>query len=130
MANHKGSEGIVKIGANVVAEVKNWSLSESADTLEDTTMGDTAKTFQSSLTSATGSIDVLWDETDTNGQEAMTIGASVSLVLYPEGDTTGDVTLTMTALITERGMSAAHDGLIEQTFSFTVTGTVARATAA
>ena len=36
MANHKGSEGLVKIGADTIAEVKDWSFDETADTTEDT----------------------------------------------------------------------------------------------
>ena len=35
MANHKGSEGTVKVGANAVAEIKSYSLTETADTIED-----------------------------------------------------------------------------------------------
>ena len=128
MATHKGSEGVVKLSGNTIAEVRNWSIDEVADVLEDTSMGDTAKTFVSSLTSATGSMDCWWDETDTNGQEAMTIGASVALVLYPEGDSAGDVTITVSAIITERSISAAHDGLIEQTFAFQCTGAVTYST--
>ena len=65
MANHKGSEGSVKIGTSTISEIKDWSLSETADTIEDTVMGDTARTRQSSLTSASGSLSAFWDETDT-----------------------------------------------------------------
>lgn len=128
MANHTGSEGVVKVAGSTIAELRNWSISEVADMLEDTSMGDTAKTFKSSLTSGTGSLDCWWDETDTNGQEAMTVGASVALVLYPEGDTGGDVTITVTALISERSISAAHDGIVEGTFAFQCTGAITYST--
>ena len=95
MATHTGSEGTVKVGANAIAEIRSFSLEESADTLEDTTMGDTARTYKSSLTTFTGSVDVFWDETDTTGQGALTIGASVTLNVYPEGDTSGDTYLSL-----------------------------------
>ena len=36
MATHSGKDGLVKVGANTVAEVRNWSLDLSADTIEDT----------------------------------------------------------------------------------------------
>ena len=39
MATHTGSEGTVKVGANAIAEIRSFSIEESADTLEDTTMG-------------------------------------------------------------------------------------------
>lgn len=120
MATHAGSEGTVKVGSNAVAEIRSFSIEETADTLEDTTMGDTARTYKSSLTSFSGSVDVLWDETDTSGQGALTIGASVTLNLYPEGDATGDTYLTGSAIVTGRSISSSYDGLVEM--SITVQG--------
>ena len=130
MANHKGSEGVVKVGANTVAEVRDWSLSETADTIEDTTMGDSARTRKAGLTSASGSITAYWDEADTTGQGAMTVGAEVTLNLYPEGATSGDTYATLSAIITEAGVSASFDGMVEATFSFEANGAVTWGTVA
>lgn len=124
MANHKGSEGYVKVGANTVAEVRDWSLTISSDTVEDSTMGDSARTYKPTLTSATGSISAYWDETDTTGQGAMTAGSEVTLALYPEGDESGDTYYTMSAIITEEGASAAFDGMVEASYSFQANGAV------
>ena len=124
MANHKGSEGVVKVGANTISEVRDWSIEETADVIEDTSMGDSARTKKVGLTSASGSLTAYWDETDTNGQEAMTIGASVTLNLYPEGSANASTYATCTALITEVGVSASFDGMVERTFSFEVNGAV------
>ena len=120
MATHAGSEGTVKVGANAIAEIRSFSIEETADTLEDTTMGDTARTYKSSLTSFSGSVDVLWDETDSSGQGALTIGAEVTLNLYPEGDAAGDTYLTGSAIVTGRSISSSYDGLVEM--SITVQG--------
>lgn len=120
MATHTGSEGTVKVGSNAIAEIRSFSIEETADTLEDTTMGDTARTYKSSLTSFSGSVDVLWDETDSNGQGALTIGAEVTLNLYPEGDAAGDTYLTGSAIVTGRSISSSYDGLVEM--SITVQG--------
>jgi len=117
MANHKGSEGTVKVGTSVIAELRSFSISEKADTIEDTTMGDAAKTFQVGLTEWEGSITCFWDETDATGQEAMTNGATVTLNLYPEGAVSGDHYATGSAIVTEVGVSSAHDGMVERTFS-------------
>ena len=38
MATHKGSEGVVKVGANAVAEVTGFSVDETADTIESTAL--------------------------------------------------------------------------------------------
>ncbi len=124
MANHKGSEGYVKVGANTVAEVRDWSLTISSDTVEDSIMGDSARTYKPTLTSATGSISAYWDETDTTGQGAMTAGSEVTLALYPEGDEAGDTYYTMSAIITEEGASAAFDGMVEASYSFQANGAV------
>lgn len=120
MATHAGSEGTVKVGSNAIAEIRSFSLEETADTLEDTTMGDTARTYKSSLKTFTGSVDVFWDETDTSGQGALTIGASVTLNVYPEGDASGDTYYSGSAIVTGVTRSSSFDGLVEA--SITVQG--------
>jgi predicted secreted protein len=120
MATHKGSEGTVKVGANAIAEVRSFSISETGDTIEDTTMGDAARTYKPSLTSWSGSVEVYWDETDTNGQVALTVGAEVTLNVYPEGSTTGDSYLTGSAIVTGRTINSSFDGMVEA--SITVQG--------
>jgi len=117
MATHKGSEGTVKVGTNAVAEIKSYSIEESADTLEDTSMGDSARTYKPSLSNFSGSLDVFWDETDTNGQGALSIGSEVTLNVYPEGDTTGDTYYTGSAIVTGVSRSASFDGLVEASIS-------------
>lgn len=120
MAVHKGSEGYVKVGANTVAEVRDWSLSESADTIETSSMGDSARTYVTGLTSATGSIAVHYDETDTTGQVALTVGSEVTLALHVDDTTYA----TVTAIITEAGVSSSFDGIVEGSFSFAANGAV------
>lgn len=124
MAVHKGSEGAVYVGANQVAEVRSATLTETAETIDSTSMGDTARTFESSLTSASGTVTCYWDETDTNGQEAMGAGDEVTLNLYFEGNASGDHYASMTAIITEASVSTSFDGLVERTFNFQVDGAV------
>ncbi len=124
MANHKGSEGVAKVGSVTISEVKDWSISESAETIDDTTLGDTARTKQVGLTSASGSMTAFWDETNTTGQGALTNGATVTLNLYPEGATTGDIYATFSAIITEKGVSTTLDGMVETSISFDVNGAV------
>lgn len=128
MATHKGSEGTVKVGANAVAEIRSYSLEESADVIEDTSMGDSARTYLSSLTQFSGSLDVFWDETDTSGQGALTVGASVTLNVYPEGDASGDTYYSGTALVTGVSRSASFDGMVEATISVQGTGALTAAT--
>jgi predicted secreted protein len=130
MAVHKGSEGTVKVGANAIAEIRSYSLEESADTLETTTMGDTARTYLPSLSTFSGSVDVYWDEADTTGQGALTIGAEVTLNVYPEGDTSGDVYYTGSAIVTGVTRSGSFDGMVEASISVQGTGALTSSTVA
>ena len=130
MATHTGSEGTVKVGSNAIAEIRSFSIEETADTLDDTTMGTIARTYKSSLTTFTGTIDVLWDETDESGQGALIIGASVTLNLYPEGDTSGDTYLTGEAIVTGRSVNSTFDGLVEMSISVQGNGALSQATVA
>ena len=128
MATHKGSEGIVKVGSNSVAEIRSYSIEESADTLEDTSMGDSAKTYKPSLTSFSGSLDVFWDETDSSGQGALSIGSEVTLNVYPEGDASGDTYYTGSAIVTGVSRTGAFDGLVEASISVQGNGALTEST--
>lgn len=113
MATHKGSEGTVKVGANAIAEIRSFSISETSDTVEDTTMGDTARTYKPSLTSWSGTVEVFWDETDTQGQAALTVGAEATVNAYPEGSGSGADYLTGSAIVTGRTINSSFDGMVE-----------------
>jgi predicted secreted protein len=128
MASHIGRDGIVKVGTATVAEVKSFSIEESADTVETTKMTDTARTHAITLTSFSGSLDCFWDETDTTGQGALTIGASVTLALYPEGEVAGDTYYSGTALVTGVSRSASFDGMVEASISVQGTGALTAST--
>ena len=130
MATHTGSEGTVKVGANAIAEIRSYSVEQTSDTVEDTTMGDTWRTHKTTLRSWTASVDVFWDETDTTGQGALTVGSEVTLNLYPEGSTTGDSYLTGTGIVTSKSISASFDGMVESTITVQGTGTLTTGTAA
>ncbi len=130
MATHTGSEGTVKVGANAIAEIRSYSIEQTADTTEDTTMGDSWRTHKTTLKSWSGTVDVYWDETDTTGQGALVVGAEVTANFYPEGSTTGDMYLTGTAIVTGKTVSASFDGMIESTITLQGTGALTTGPAA
>lgn len=119
--NHLGREGLVKIGVTGIGELRNYSLSHSSDTVEDSVIGDTYRTRQASMKmwSATG--DLYWDETDA-GQLLVTIGSTVTLNLYPEGASSSDVYYTGVAIVTKFDVSASFDGMVEGSIAFEGTG--------
>lgn len=129
MATHIGRDGIIKVGSNAVAELRSFSIEETGDTVEDTVMTDTARTYKSTLTSFTGSADVFWDETDTSGQGALTVGSSVTINFYPEGADTGDTYYSGTALVTGVTRSASFDGMVEASISLQGSGALTASTA-
>ena len=128
MATHKGSAGLVKVGSNTVAEVRSFTLDTSAEILEDTALTDTSRTYAVGKKGATVSVECWWDETDTNGQLAIAEGNSVALNLYPEGAGAGSYYFSGTYLITGQSVSTPTDGIIESTFSATMTGALTRGT--
>ena len=128
MAIHKGSEGTVKVGSNDILEIRSYSIEETADTLEDTVMGDSARTYLPSLTSWSGSVDVFWNEDDTTGQGALTIGAVAVVNFYLEGSTSGDTYYTGSAIVTGISRSASFDGLVEASISIQGTGALTSTT--
>jgi hypothetical protein len=129
MGTKWGNEGIVKLGSNAVAEIIEWEFTEKVEPVDDTAMRDTYKTHiaSSGIKEWSGSMTCHWDETDTQGQVAMTVGASVTLNMYPEGDQSTDVYWTGTATITERGQTVKMDGeTIRATFAFLGNGVLTR----
>ena len=124
MATFKGSDGIVKAGAsgseNAIGEIRSFSIEQTADTIEDTKMGDSSRTYKASLTSFTASIEAMFDDGDT-AQTAVSIGSELSFLFQPEGDTTGDYQLSGTGIVTGISRSQAFDDLVM--ISFTVQGT-------
>jgi len=128
MATHKGSEGTVKSGANAIAEIRSYTITETADTLEDTTMGDASRTYLASLKTFTGSIECFWDETDSTGQLTLTPGSTVTINVYPEGSTSGDTYYTGSVIVTEKSVTASYDGMVEASFSFQGTGALSETT--
>jgi hypothetical protein len=122
MATHLGKEGTVQVGSNAIGEIRSYTIDETIDTVEDTTMGDSSKTYLASIKDFSGTVDVLYDEADTNGQVALTLGSSVTLNFAPEGTDSGDVKLTGSAIVTGKSVTASYDGLVESTITVQGTG--------
>jgi len=129
MSNHRGSEGTVHVGTSAVAEIRSYNISETSDTVEDTTMGDSARTYKASLKTFSGSVDCYWDESDTTGQGALSVGSEVTIKFYPEGSTTGDSYLYGSAIVTGKTVTASFDGMVESSITIQGTGALTTGTA-
>jgi len=128
MANHKGSEGLVHIGTSALAELRSWEYSESMSAIDDTTLNDAWETKKAGNKAWSGSASSFWDETDTNGQETLTIGAEVTLKFYMEGTGTGATYKHGSALVTGVRQAAAINGMVEKDFTFTGNGALTQTT--
>lgn len=115
MAVQKGNSGVVKIGSTTVAQVTSFSVTEEADMLETTAIGDVARNYTPGLRQISGTVECNMDLADA-GQELMEVGDTVSLVLgfdtSAAGNITGDV------IITAANVEMAPDGLATVTFDY------------
>ena len=127
MATYVGKHGAVYVGANAVAEIKDWSLETTSEVVADTVMGDSWVTNKPTLKSWTSSFNAIWDDADATGQLALDEGAEITLNLYPIGNTTGNKYWSGACIVTSVSKTAAVDGLIEASFSVTGNGALTEA---
>lgn len=124
MATYQGFNGNVKVGANTVAEISEFSLDITRDMVETQSFGDSWKEMTSTLASWSGTFTGRWDMSDTNGQaalqSALTGGTSVTLNLF----TDATKKYSGTAFITQVSVGASVDGVVEADFSFAGSGSL------
>jgi hypothetical protein len=131
---HSGSQGIVYIGSTAVASIRSFSLEETQETIDATTMnvsGVAFRTNKATFKSWTGTVDVYWTVDETGSADATEFGASlqpgateVTLHFWPTGDDQYELGYTGTALITSRTISSSVDGMVEATVSVIGTGPI------
>lgn len=123
MAAYKGNDGVVTVGSSgVVTNVRSFSIEASAATAETTTMGVSAATHVSTITSWSGSVDVYWDPADTDGQVALSAGTAVTIKFAVDGTATGTTFYTGSAIVTGHNRSSSFDGIVEASISLQGTG--------
>jgi predicted secreted protein len=133
MATTTGSSGIVKVAASggtvaVVGEVRSYTFDGTADTIEDSVMGDSARSYKAGLKTNTLTVECYWDEADTQ-QALMDERVSVDFELYPTGTGTGETYFSGSGIVTSRSVTASFDGMVEASFSIQCSGAVTEATA-
>lgn len=126
MATTTGNSGAVYIGTYQVAEVRSFTINENADRIEDTALGDSNRTYKAGLSDVNGSIECWFDDGDTTGQEAMTVGSTVSLDLRPEGTGTGLASWTVSAQMTEIVTEVAFNEIVTRNFNWAAAGTLTK----
>jgi len=127
MPTHSGSEGLVRAAGNTIAEVRSFTLDITGEVIEDTSMGDSFRSYKPGLSAYTVNIECFFDETDT-AQNALDVGSSLTIELYPEGAASGDTFFTGTVIVTGKSVSSSFDGMVEAAFTATGTGGITETT--
>lgn len=125
-----GNAGALKVGGNVVAELRNYSVEMTSDTIETSNMGDSTRQYVKGLSQFSGSADAYWDPThfttvDLDGLIFGSVGSTgTAVVFYPEGDVGSgtDKILSGTVIVTGYTINGSFDGMVEASISFQGTG--------
>lgn len=142
MAAYTGTDGTIAVNGTAgaddgdhIAQLRSFSVEESADTIEASVMGTSGeRVFVSSLTSFSGSADVYWDTADTTGQGVLTVGTEALIKFYPSGDAAAVVGPPAVAadtyyegniIVTGVSVSSSFDGMVEASITFQGVGDLA-----
>lgn len=132
MATFTGENGKVEItaedsvGTVTVAEVRSWTVEHTKDVIEDTVMGDAARTYKSGLHSFTGTMEVVYDTGhDALGSFDPSDDTALFVEFYPSSSSgnkfQGEV------IVTSVSRSASFDDMITASVSFQGTGALSSA---
>lgn len=131
MAFVHGKDSVFKIDnaagslTNISTYVKDCSLAQSVDVPETSTFGDNAKTFITGLSSATFSINGLFDPTVNTVLAGITGSSTTKSFEYgPAGSTAGLPKYTGEAILTSYGVSGDVSDAVQFTAEFQITGAV------
>ena len=131
MATKTGASGVVKLQVSgttvaVVGEVRSFTFDGSADTIEDSVMGDVSRSYKAGLKTNTVSIECYWDESDAQ-QLVIDERASLDFEVYPTGTGSGETFYSGTGIVTSRSITGSFDGMVEASFSIQCSGDVTEA---
>ena len=135
MAILTGNNGNIKLDSSVggsvatIAQVRNFSIELTRDTIETTTMGVDVRTYLTGLSSWSGSADIYFDSASSGGH------FNTHAVLNPTSGTVGQSTLTFEGyladtagkfsgevIVTGFTVNATMDGMVEASISFQGSG--------
>lgn len=128
MATYTGENGKVEItaedsaGTVTVAEVRSWTVEHTKDVIEDTVMGDAARTYKSGLHQFSGSMEVVYDDGHTAATNAFDPAqdGALSVEFYP--NSSSGEKFTGSVIVTSVSRTASFDDLVTATVNFQGTG--------
>lgn len=131
MAKYTGKDMVVKFGTlSVAGQGRNLEVSQSADEIDVTSYGSTAKEFITGLIERSGTLEILDDSTSSTIRTAFTPGSANSMTWFPIGTTSGNPKFSVgTAVITEANLSYPYDDAVLISVSLRLSGAVVEGTA-
>lgn len=131
MAKYTGKDMVVKFGTlSVAGQGRNLEVSQSADEIDVTSYGSTAKEFITGLIERSGTLEILDDQASSAIRTAFTPGSANSLTWFPIGTTSGNPKFSVgTAVITEANLSYPYDDAVLISVSMRLSGAVTEGTA-
>ena len=138
MAILTGNDGSLVVGSVTVAALRNFSIEQTSDTIETTTMQKEARTYLKGMSSWSGSADIYFDDADVTaststffpcvGVGAVASGkvgdAPITLKAYINDAATNDLGFTGTVIVTGFTVNSSMDGVVEASISFQGSGPV------
>lgn len=112
MATFKGKDGAVYIEGVVVAEVRSFSLTETANEVDTSVMNTDWTKVDTTQNSWEAAMEMFWDPDDA-GQIGVVLGDKVTVDLYPQGNATTLVKRSGSCLVTQIETSQSHDNIVE-----------------
>lgn len=139
MATMTGNNGSITVNNINVANVRNFSIELTSDTIETSTMGTDVRTYIKGMSQFSGSADVYFDpadydtnETTFNPTAGLVGAAGVAVKLYLENNysASNDYAFTGNIIVTGWTVNSTMDGLVEASMSFQGTGAATYSTTA
>ena len=129
MATFTGENGKVEItaedsaGTVTVAEVRSWTVEHTKDVIEDTVMGDAARTYKHGLHQFTGSMEVVYEDSH-NSAKAFDPASDTDLTVtfYAAEASGGSPKFSGNILVTSVSRTASFDDLVTATVNFQGSG--------
>jgi len=128
MATMTAADGVVMVGTQAIGQITGYSIEYTSDTVEDTVIGDGARTYKATLKSYTASIDMMFDPAYASSyQDDFVVGTEVTLKIYPDG-VSGTVFYSGSAIVTGRTISTSVCEMVTASFTAQGTGDLTEAT--
>jgi len=122
----EGWKGVVTIGGNVVAKIRDYTENVRSEMMDATVMGVEYEQVTPGITSGTLELSTYMDPDDTTGQEALANGAQVTVALRPNGTGSGEPQSTYMGAVENLVVSANPRENVSRNFTVRVNGTVDR----